>query len=81
MFDKNKVLAKVTVETKEARPSHEENSIQDERLIHENSNRKRRSLTVNPPVEHLQRNAYLNYMGRVAQENRDFLNRIGKRGQ
>ncbi|XP_026727400.1 diuretic hormone 41 isoform X5 [Trichoplusia ni] len=42
--------------------------------------RTRRSFTVNPAIELLQRGAYNNYMEKIAQNNRSFLNRVGKRG-
>lgn len=75
------VLAKVITEGNEERPSQKDTSMQEESNREEKLNRERRSFTVNAPVEHLQRNVFLNYMGRVAQGNREFLNRIGKRGQ
>ncbi|CAH0722623.1 unnamed protein product, partial [Brenthis ino] len=37
------------------------------------------SLSVNPAVELLQREAYSNYLARQAHANRDFLNCVGKR--
>lgn len=43
--------------------------------------RPRRSFSVNPAVEILQRGALNNYMGKIAQKNRNFLDRVGKRGQ
>lgn len=42
--------------------------------------RSRRSFSVNPAVEVLQRGAYNNYMERVAHSNRNYLDRVGKRG-
>ncbi|XP_052737234.1 diuretic hormone 1 isoform X2 [Bicyclus anynana] len=41
--------------------------------------RRTMSLTVNPAVEVLQRDAYNHFLERVAHANRDFLNCIGKR--
>ncbi|XP_021182130.1 diuretic hormone 41 isoform X3 [Helicoverpa armigera] len=42
--------------------------------------RTRRSFSVNPAVELLQRGAYNNYIERVRQDNRNFLDKVGKRG-
>ncbi|XP_075982460.1 corticotropin-releasing diuretic hormone 44 isoform X3 [Anticarsia gemmatalis] len=42
--------------------------------------RPRRSFSVNPAVEVLQRGALNNYMEKIAQKNRSFLDRVGKRG-
>ncbi|CAB3237301.1 unnamed protein product [Arctia plantaginis] len=41
--------------------------------------RPRRSFSVNPAVEILQRGALNNYMEKIAQKNRNFLDRVGKR--
>ncbi|XP_012547711.1 diuretic hormone 41 isoform X4 [Bombyx mori] len=41
--------------------------------------RSRRSFSVNPAVDTLQRGAYNHFLEKVVQSNRDYLNRIGKR--
>ncbi|CAH2990111.1 unnamed protein product [Chilo suppressalis] len=41
--------------------------------------RPRRSFTVNPAVDVLQRSAYNSYLERLAHNNRNFLDRLGKR--
>lgn len=70
MFDKYKV----PVTARET----EEESAQKERV---GPYRQRRSFVVNAPVEHLQKITHLYYMRRVAEENRNLLERIGKRGK
>lgn len=43
--------------------------------------RTRRSFSVNPAADLLQRNAYNSYMGQLAKNNRNYLDRVGKRGE
>lgn len=43
--------------------------------------RTRRSFSVNPAADLLQRNAFYSYMGQLAKNNRNFLDRVGKRGE
>lgn len=43
--------------------------------------RPRRSFSVNPAADLIQRNAYNSYLGHLAKNNRNFLDRVGKRGE